>query len=541
MSIAINPVFPVVAAQGVAAGAVLQPGTVIDALVLKQLDANLVRIAIANLTIEVLSEVPLQPGQALQLAVSQTPQGVRLQIVPGQGAVSSAPAAPAADASPIDAVSIPKADAPVQAAAAGRVLTNLEALAVSAAVQTAAAKQGSLSPLFANLGVAASSTTLPQTLQQAAAQLLAQRTPLGENLTGEALKTAFRNSGLFLERGLANASSQSSANTPDLKAALIVFRQTVASWLGNAPATATATMPQPSAVPPLVAPPLSPEIEVGDILLPQGPARITDEAADPDGKVRIYAPNEPLPTAASRAALASAGLTELQEILQAFPKGVRDAVANLLDAEGRATPRAATEGDDAFAHSNVPPPPFRGAATTAQPVALPSLTPDDAPAAVAHRLIEDTDAALARQTLLQAASLPLDVPGLRNDPAVPRWNFEIPFVTPQGTAVAQFEISRDGGGNNEAEAAARVWRARFSLDVEPSGPVHALVSLSGGRTSVRMWAERPATAAQLRINAPQLSHALREAALEPGDIVIGEGAPPKPAQPPAGHFLDRAL
>ncbi len=537
MSIAINPVFPVVAAQGVAAGAVLQPGTVIDALVLKQLDANLVRIAIANLTIEVLSEVPLQPGQALQLAVSQTPQGVRLQIVPGQGATSSAPAAPAADAAPIDTVSIPKADVPVQAAAAGRVLTNLEALAVSAAVQTAAAKQGSLSPLFANLGAAASSPTLPLTLQQAAAQLLAQRTPLGENLTGDALKTAFQNSGLFLEQGLANASSQT---TPDLKAALIVFRQTVASWLGNAPAPAAATTPQPSTMPP-AAPPLSPEIEAGDILLPQAPARVADDAGEPDGKVRIYAPNEPLPTAANRAALASAGLTELQEILQALPKGVRDAVANLLDAEGRATHRAATEGDDAFAHSNVPPPPFRGSATTAQSVALPLFTPDDTPTAVAHRLIEDTDAALARQTLLQVASLPLDVPGIRNDPTVPRWNFEIPFATPQGTAVAQFEISRDGGSGNEIEAAQRAWRARFSLDVEPSGPVHALVSLSGGRTSVRMWAERPATAAQLRINAPQLSHALREAALEPGDIVIGEGAPPKPAQPPAGHFLDRAL
>lgn len=534
MSIAINPVFPVVAAQGVAAGVALKPGTVIDATVLKQLDANLVRIAIANLTIQVLSEVPLQPGQTLQLAVSQTPQGVRLQIVPGEGdAPSSAPAA-SAGAAKADTVSVPKADVPVQTAAAGRVLTNLEALAVSAAVQTAAARQGSLSPLFANLGVAASSQTLPQTLQQAAAQLLAQRTPLSENLTGDALKTAFRNSGLFLEQNLA---SSQAGNGPDLKAALIVFRQTITSWLGNAPVASAS--PQPSNVPPSAAPPLSPE--GGDILLPQAPVRVAEDAAERDGKIRIYAPNEPLPTAANRVAAASAGLTALQEVLQGFPKGVQDAVANMLDAEARAGAAAhGTDGEEVIARTSVPPPPFRGSDTAAQAVALPSLAPDDAPATMAHRLIEDTDAALARQTLLQAASLPVDVPGARIDPNAPRWNFEIPFVTQQGTAVAQFEISRDGAGS-EAEAASRVWRARFSLDVEPSGPVHALVSLSHGRTSVRMWAERSATAAQLRINAPQLSHALREAALEPGDIVIGEGAPPKAAPPPAGHFLDRAL
>lgn len=531
MSIAINPVFPVVAAQGVAAGVALQPGTVIDATVLKQLDANLVRIAIANLTIQVLSEVPLQPGQTLQLAVSQTPQGVRLQIVPGEGDAPSSASATSTGTAKADTVSVPKADVPVQSAAAGRVLTNLEALAVSAAVQTAAARQGSLSSLFANLGVAASSQTLPQTLQQAAAQLLAQRTPLSENLTGDALKTAFRNSGLFLEQNL--ASSQAS-NGPDLKAALIVFRQTVSSWLGNTPAPSAA--PQPSNVPPSAAPPLSPE--GGDILLPLAPVRVAEDAAGLDGKIRIYAPNEPLPTAANRVAAASAGLTALQEVLQGFPKGVQDAVANMLDAEARAAHMSAD--GEAIARTNVPPPPFRGSETSAQPVALPSLVLDDAPATVAYRLIEDADAALARQTLLQAASLPVDVPGARTDPNVPRWNFEIPFVTPQGTAVAQFEISRDGAGS-EAEAANRVWRARFSLDVEPSGPVHALVSLSHGRTSVRMWAERSATAAQLRINAPQLSHALREAALEPGDIVIGEGAPPKAAPPPAGHFLDRAL
>jgi hypothetical protein len=85
-----------------------------------------------------------------------------------------------------------------------------------------------------------------------------------------------------------------------------------------------------------------------------------------------------------------------------------------------------------------------------------------------------------------------------------------------------------------------VWRARFSLDVEPAGPVHALISLSGERTSVRMWAERPLTAAHLRSGAADLSEALRRAELEPGDIVIGAGQPPMPTPPRAGHFMDRA-
>jgi nitroreductase len=70
--------------------------------------------------------------------------------------------------------------------------------------------------------------------------------------------------------------------------------------------------------------------------------------------------------------------------------------------------------------------------------------------------------------------------------------------------------------------------------------VHALITLSGERTSVRMWAERPATAAQLRAGAGELSQALSAAELQPGDIVIREGTPPQPTPAKAGHFLDRA-
>lgn len=654
MSFAINPVFPVISAQGATATTLFQPGTTISAQVLQQLDANRVRIAIPNLTIEVLSEVPLQPGQILQLAVTQTPQGVRLQIVPqndGQSAAANAatsasanaeatildilstsnPAPPpastnalvstATDATLLDILeTAPKAgasttagagssaaaaagaevagnvrvDTPTVAAAAGRPLTNLEALAVSAAVQTAAAKQGSLAPLFANLSAALASGALPQTLQQAAAQLLALRPKLNENLSGEDLKTAFRNSGLFLEQSMPNAggASQSMAGMPDMKAALIVFRQTLASWLGSdaaqeaakpqgqgsaqgtasqtsasqssaaqgsasagktaqgaaaqgaAAQAGTQSASQTGALPGKVtlllpgSPSLAPEIDADEILVPRSPIRPGTETIEAEPKMRIFGPNEPLQAATVRLAASAAGLASLQEVLDVFPKGVRDAVKALLDADAFYSQTVAPKGD---APAQTPPPPFRGASPSAQAMARATLGPDDAPDAVARHLMKDTDAAIARQTLLQAASLPdrVDLPGLRTDAGQPRWNFEIPFATPQGTAIAQFEISRDGDGV-EVGRASKTWRARFSVNVEPTGPVHAIVTLSGERTSVRMWAERPATAAQMRANADQLTHALREAALEPGDIVIRDGTPPPPAPPPAGQFLDRA-
>ena len=235
------------------------------------------------------------------------------------------------------------------------------------------------------------------------------------------------------------------------------------------------------------------------------------------------------------AATQGAALQLVQEALQEIPRGAVDAAIATVTLPGGSS-------EEVILRTSTPPPPFRGALPSPQPVAAPSIPPGAPLATVAHKLLDNTDAALARQTLLQVASLPgrVDATSSRVDPTAPRWNFEIPFATAQGTAMAQFEISRDGGGR-EVEAAKRVWRARFTLDVEPAGPVHALVALSGERTSVRMWAERPQTAARLRAGAAELSQALSRAELSPGDIVIRDGTPPQVVPAKAGHFLDRAL
>ena len=253
--------------------------------------------------------------------------------------------------------------------------------------------------------------------------------------------------------------------------------------------------------------------------------------------------------AAVRAAASSAALNLLQEVLQASPV-VAGSVSNMALQSSQLLSllpvvtgtRTAPSVDDAdFARTNIPPPPINGALPSAQPVAPATLAAHVPVEAAMQHLLDDTDGAIARQTLLQIASLPgqVDPSASRIDASAPRWNFEIPFLTPQGTAMAQFEISRDGAGR-ESTSAKATWRARFSLNVEPAGPVHALVSLNGDRTSVKMWAERPSTATQLRAGVSQLTQALSRAELTPGDIVIRDGAPQQPAAAPAGHFLDRA-
>ena len=232
------------------------------------------------------------------------------------------------------------------------------------------------------------------------------------------------------------------------------------------------------------------------------------------------------------AALPSAAATPLAAAPQATTSQV---AATQVTTTPVTTTQAATPQALASAVAT-PPPPYRGGPTAAQPPATPSLPVDVEPGLVAHRLLAATGGALARQELHQIASLPQSIqrPG---DPGA-RWMFELPFATPQGPAVAQFEISRDGAGGSTAAEGQATWRARFSIDLEPMGPVHAQVALTGARAAVNLWAERPATAEQLRSQQAALARDLEGAEFAPA-VAVHVGAPPRSAAP-SGRFLDQA-
>ena len=183
-----------------------------------------------------------------------------------------------------------------------------------------------------------------------------------------------------------------------------------------------------------------------------------------------------------------------------------------------------------------PPPPYRAGSTRAQPSATPSLPLDAAPSAVGQRLMAETKAAVARQELLQIASLP-PRPNEPLDAQVTRWMFEMPFTTRQGASVAQFEISRDSRGVQNGEAPA--WRVAFSLDIEPLGPVHARVSLVGEQATVSLWAERELGLERLRDDQAALGAALARASFR-AEIALHSGAPPN-TDPGAGRLVDQIL
>lgn len=181
-----------------------------------------------------------------------------------------------------------------------------------------------------------------------------------------------------------------------------------------------------------------------------------------------------------------------------------------------------------------PAPPYRGGPTQGQGPVEPSLDEDSPPDVQRQRLAAETDSALAHLELLQIASLPQD----EVDP-VSRWMFEAPVMTPQGTAVAQFEISRDPRGRTAAGEEAPIWRARFGLDIEPLGPVNAHVSLSNGQVGVTLWAERAAGEALLRTHAPTLVRALAGPQLH-AEVSVYPGKPAA-ANAVAGQLLNTAV
>ncbi len=228
---------------------------------------------------------------------------------------------------------------------------------------------------------------------------------------------------------------------------------------------------------------------------------------------------------------------------------LRQALKNWLD-QGTNPKTAATQSAAATPSPRTiaPMPPYRGGPSTPQPPAAPSLSAAAPPREQAIQLLGQTDAAIARQTLLRIGSLPGDQPSgtAHGNDNSSRLMVEIPVLTAQGTGVAPMTIERDGDDRGASEIKPQ-WRASFSIDLESIGPVHVRIALNGERASVTLKAERPHSAELLSAGLPLLDAGLRQAEIEPGDLHCHlenhvrnfAGAPRSQAATPA-TFVDQA-
>lgn len=509
------------------------------------------------------------PAMLAQLAMAEATEALgRIAAQPG-----AAPEAP-------DTVeSLLKGGATGQAREILLSSSTVQAKVVSDMVGRAAPAHGGMAPLLADLERVSTSPQAPALVRQAAANMLALRSPIDGAVTASEIRQAFGRSGLFMESRLAEdapAPGAAPLAAKDLKAAMLVLRAAVASWsaqTGPAPSAASTTSqavpaaPQQAPTPQAAGPgalalPTSPQLAAStaaplptatqaQVQTPSPAAAApeaeapppamaapvpTDDAAVESPVARFLAAVAPPPAPRQAAQPAAALLVLAQEAAAGF----EDAPV-LRQPSSTLVPLAPPPGKG-------PPPPFAGGPVVAQPATSSTLAPNAHPALVAQQLSKGVDAALARQELLQAASLPERVDVARpadgraiEDKTGPRWVFDVPFATPQGSAVAQFEISRDGGGGGAAGgvAEARTWKVRFSLDVEPMGRIDAQLALTGERARVSLWAERPEAMARLRGGEEMLNAALREAALEP-EVAFHAAAPPAAAPAAPGRFLDQA-
>jgi hypothetical protein len=471
--------------------------------------------------------------------------------------------------------------------------------AVRLAATDAVPRQAGLAPLMADVRAVLDRPDTPSEIRTAGEILLARLPQTFEVSTAGGLKKAVEQSGVFLEARLArtNASSPHGDAAPglpatDLKAALLVFKGELKDWLvratppmveepgaetpidplpdadqlvetrtssavvssetqpqDDAPAEAASTLTKvleasladdDASTPPQTPSNVSPVGRSGDgvpiaELAPAEASVVEDEVVEPRFAAFLASSTTPTASQPGHSSSSALGLLGLAEV---SPSAAENRPSAPVVARGYGA--AVTDPGK----PNTPPPPFADGPMAGQRPMSSQLPAQAALDEIVRGLLKGASAALARQDLMQIASLrevhyDPETGEVRPQPA--RLNLDVPFVTPQGVAVAQFEITRDGGGAGGPAfgPAERSYRARFSIDMEPLGAVHALVTLTGSRARVSLWAERAETIARLRAGEETLGAALRQAELSP-EVSIHSGPPPLRDASALGHFVDQA-
>ncbi|HUC48919.1 MAG TPA: flagellar hook-length control protein FliK [Xanthobacteraceae bacterium] len=512
-------------------------GQILTGTVIALLNETTLRLQTPAGFLDVAAETPLPSGTPVAIAVQGTTQ--RPQIVITPVSAESQPPQPALQAgishesSPAQ-IGASSAEESLPAQASGNsAAANLTTAAQSAAVaivRNAAASQGSLGALYADLeaAVAAPTPSLPAPVLDVANSLLAMRLDVGSDAAIAAgdIKTVLMQSGLA-SAVPATADSTAANKAADIGSVLVALRQTLQTWLDQQPT------PKTTITPPETVPPSTPQTSTRAVA-PMPSYRVAPNVLQT--LISQSSAPPPLPTT----------IAPREQAAHLLPQTYSDTMT-APPQENPTPPQSATR-------ASVPMPPFRGAPGVPQAPVAPSLATTAPPREQAAHLLAQTDAAIARQTLLRIVSLPggeqPSSSSPHNDDNSTRVMFEIPVATALGTGIVPMTVTRDGR-KAETSGSLTSWIASFSIDLAAIGPVHVRIALVGERASVTFSAERPHSAELLGADLPLLGAGLRNAQIEPGELRCRVGdaagstganrdgaARPQAAAP--GMFLDQA-
>jgi hypothetical protein len=461
---------------------VLQPGTVTQAMVAQLLDSTTMRLQLpGGAALDVKTDLALPPGTRVQVAVEGSVAQPRILLTPLPPLPTSAGGSQPAQGT--DQVAGQTAQPAPQAVSANPALNSSTAANI----------------LSGAVPVAEATKPIP-----ASVQLVLPNAPAAPDAPKQALQaavTAMVRDAVSKQNGLAPlmADVEAALSRTDVPAPV---RAAAAQLLGlRIPTSAPVTAP-----------------DIKAAIMQSGLAGdpVTLQPAQPNADLK-------------------AALTTLKDALTNWVAKEQGAAPEIAPGRQLQLPLAAP-GVPLPQRATLPPP-HRLGPVMAQPPS-PATLPEEASARdAAQHLLKATDGALARQTLLQIASLP-DEGANRAEQAGPRLTLDIPLATPQGNAVAQLRIEQEPS-KREGPDIRPVWRAHFSIDIEPIGPVHASIALFGDRAAVTLYAERDASAEQLRHGLPVLEASLKDAAFETGELLCRAGAPSAPRSAP-GLFVDQA-
>ena len=219
--------------------------------------------------------------------------------------------------------------------------------------------------------------------------------------------------------------------------------------------------------------------------------------------------------------LAQSSDTEARTVLSRDIKGMLLDLKHALQRSG-ATPQAQATANSPTRAGPDPLPTMRGnlpplpatSATLAQLDTLPDRL---------NELAAQTDGALARLRSVQLVNV-------ENTTQAPVWLVELPFTRNQQPETLRFRFERNSSRQGNGSGGEQSWTVEASISLRDTGGLHARVSLYGSRIAVQLRAESASFVSELNARLPELTAVLREAGLDVDRVVCLHGMPAEDPQ-----------